>query len=288
MRTSWPAWLLVQTGHGIIAKRNDNIACFKLAREIVVRLFIRLLKLVGFIFVISIYGRARNGTTWLRKTLVECSFFHMDFPLIFGITWVIVVIVVLVKMAADLLEIAYNYANKTASSPEPGIKESPLRLAIPKGWLIFSLVLCAFIALLAVFAPLLAPYGSNAINLMEHLSGPSAKHLLGTDQLGRDILSRLLYGMRIDVLIGLACAAVLAVIASGWATLAAYCRKMNNWLGDTLEDLVMLPREIACAFPWLVLLLLMMSLRDGNGYHTGCAYQRISDAAPCRRNGAGG
>jgi ABC-type dipeptide/oligopeptide/nickel transport system permease subunit len=67
--------------------------------------------------------------------------------------------------------------------------------------------------------------------------------------------------MRIDVLIGLACAAVISIVAAGWAMLAAYCRKMNNWQGDTLEDLVMLPREIACAFPWLALLLLIMSFR---------------------------
>jgi ABC-type dipeptide/oligopeptide/nickel transport system permease subunit len=62
------------------------------------------------------------------------------------------------------------------------------------------------------------------------------------------------------MLIGLACAVVLSVVAAGWGTLAAYCRKMNNWLGDTLEDVVMLPREIMCSFPWLVLLLLLMSL----------------------------
>jgi peptide/nickel transport system permease protein len=256
----WPAWLLVQTGHGIMAKRSGNIAGSKLAKEIVVRLFIRLLKLVGFIFVISILAEQEMSQPGLGKLLLS-ALYSWDFPLIFGITWVVIIIVVAVKLFADLLETTYNYSTKTASSIEQNSKENSLRFAVPKGWLIFALALCAFIALIAIMAPLLAPYGGNAIHLKDSLSPPSAKYILGTDQLGRDIFSRLLWGMRIDVLIGLVSAAVVSVIAFGWATLAAYCRKMNNWLGDTLEDLVMLPREIACAFPWLALLLLIMSFR---------------------------
>ena len=256
----WPAWLLVQTGHGIMAKRRGNIAGSKLAKEIVVRLLIRLLKLVGFIFVISILAEYEMSQPGLGKLLLS-ALYSWDFPLIFGITWVVIIIVVAVKLFADLLETTYNYSTKTASSIEQNLNESSLWFAVPKGWLIFGLALCAFIALIAIMAPLLAPYGGNAIHLKDSLSPPSAKYILGTDQLGRDIFSRLLWGMRIDVLIGLVCAAVVSVIAFGWATLAAYCRKMNNWLGDTLEDLVMLPREIACAFPWLALLLLIMSFR---------------------------
>jgi hypothetical protein len=60
----------------------------------------------------------------------------------------------------------------------------------------------------------------------------------------------------------LACAVVVSVIAGGWAMLAAYFRSMGNWLGDTLEDIVMLPRDIICGFPWLVLLTLQMLLAD--------------------------
>jgi len=91
----------------------------------------------------------------------------------------------------------------------------------------------------------------NQINLMDRLSSPSAKYLLGTDQLGRDLLKPpASYGIRIDMLIGLACAVVLSVVAAGWGTLAAYCRKMNNWLGDTLEDVCNdTHREIMVFFP---------------------------------------
>jgi ABC-type dipeptide/oligopeptide/nickel transport system permease subunit len=58
---------------------------------------------------------------------------------------------------------------------------------------------------------------------------------------------------------------VVSIIAIGWAMLAARCKRMNNWRGDTLEDIVLLPRDIICAFPWLVLLLLLISLPGNKG-----------------------
>ena len=259
-----PAWLLVQTGHGIMTKQNGNITDFQMVQVISIRLLIRLLKLIGFVVVVTISAEEILGQPGLASLLMN-GIFSRDFPVIFGVAWVFVIIIVAVKLVAGLLEIAYDYSNKTASSTEKTTKESPLRFAIPKGWLMFSLVLVALIILVALFAPLLAPYGMNQVNLIDRLSPPSAKYLLGTDQLGRDILSRVLYGIRIDVLIGLVCAVVLSVIAAGWGTLAAYCRKMNNWVGDTLEDVVMLPREIMCSFPWLVLLLLLISLTADAG-----------------------
>jgi len=83
---------------------------------------------------------------------------------------------------------------------------------------------------------------------------------MGADNVGRDIFSRLLYGIRIDLQASLMSAGILVVIATGWAMLAAYLKKADNWLGDTLEDIVMLPRDVICSFPWLVLLLLLMSI----------------------------
>jgi peptide/nickel transport system permease protein len=254
-----PAWLLVQTGHGIMAKWNGATTGFQIVQVISTRLLIRLLKLIGFIVVVTISAEEILGQPGLASLLMN-GIFSRDFPIILGVTWVFVIIVTLVKLVAGLIEITYNYMNKPVVSTEQIINESPLQSAIPKGWSIFSLVLAGLVVIVAVIAPLVAPYGGNEVHLMDRLSSPSAKYLLGTDQLGRDIFSRLLYGMRIDVLIGLVCAVVLSIIAAGWGILAAYCRKMNNWVGDTLEDVVMLPREIMCAFPWLVLLLLLMSL----------------------------
>ena len=180
--------------------------------------------------------------------------------MVFGVAWVFVVIVVLVKLAAELLEIAYNHFGRPLVSSEHKEEPAVPRITIPRGWLIFCLVLVFVSIMVAIVGPAFAPFGYNEISLADRLAPPSARHILGTDNLGRDVFSRLLYGMRVDILAGFMCAGILSVVAAGWAILAAYLRKANNWLGDTLEDVVMLPKDVWYAFPWLVLLLLWMSI----------------------------
>ena len=120
-------------------------------------------------------------------------------------------------------------------------------------------MLGAVVILVAIFGPFFAP-DPKLIHLLSRLQPPSAKFLLGTDELGRDILSRLVAGIRTDILMGLAVAAAVSILAAGWAMLAARVRKLDNWRGDTLGDIVMLPGDIICAFPWLALLLLLMDM----------------------------
>ncbi len=84
--------------------------------------------------------------------------------------------------------------------------------------------------LLAVFAPLISPYDPNGQDLSSAIQGPSAEHWLGTDQLGRDIATRLMFGTRISLLIGVLAVAIGLVIGvplgmvagyyGGWADLA--------------------------------------------------------------------
>jgi len=258
-----PSWLLVQAGYGILSNRAEKTISLHLVQQISIRLSIRVLKLVGLIIVTTVMAGWFLMQPGLGSLLIE-RINNRDFPVIFGIIWAFVIIIVGVKLIAELIEIAYvHYARQTALI-EPVSEKLIVKNGIPQGWLIFSLGLCALIFLMAVFGPLLAPNGSQ-IHLLNILQPPSAKHLLGTDELGRDILGRLISGIRTDVLIGLAGAAVVSVIAGGWAILAAYCGRMDNWLGDTLEDIVMLPKDIICAFPWLVLLLLLISMPGNKG-----------------------
>ena len=76
-----------------------------------------------------------------------------------------------------------------------------------------AVILFAVIVFVAAAAPLLTSYNPIAQNLNATLLGPSAHHLLGTDQLGRDVFARLLYGLRTDLRI--ACIAVLFPFCSG-------------------------------------------------------------------------
>jgi peptide/nickel transport system permease protein len=168
--------------------------------------------------------------------------------------------VVLVKLAAELLEIAYNHFSRLPVSTEHREEPAVARITIPRGWLVFCLVLVFISIMVAIVGPALAPYGYNEVWVGGKLAPPSGQFWLGTDNVGRDLFSRLLYGVRVDILAGLMCAGILSGAAAGWAILAAYLKKANNWLGDTLENIVMLPRDVLCAFPWLVLLLLLMSI----------------------------
>jgi peptide/nickel transport system permease protein len=258
-----PALLLVQSGYRMLSNRAENIISLHLVQQVSIRLFIGSLKLVGLIIVTTIMAGWFLTQQGLGSLLVN-RVNNWDFPVIFGIVWVLVIIVVMVKLAAELIEIAYNHFTRQTTLIETVSEKPVVKNIIPKGWLIFSLGLCAFILLVAIFGPLLAHNGSQ-INLQNILQAPSSHYLLGTDMLGRDFLSRLLAGIRTELLIGLVAAGVVSIVAIGWAMLAARCKRMNNWRGDILEDIVLLPRDIICAVPWLVLLLLVISLTGNKG-----------------------
>jgi peptide/nickel transport system permease protein len=88
------------------------------------------------------------------------------------------------------------------------------------GWLGAGIV--ALIVLAAIFAPLLAPYDPLALNIEERLTAPDARHWLGTDQGGRDILSRILFGARASLSVGIGAVLIGALIGVSAGIFAAY------------------------------------------------------------------
>ena len=84
-------------------------------------------------------------------------------------------------------------------------KEKPLGSA--------SGIIIVLFVLTAIFADVLAPYGFREMSLADRLTGPSARFLLGTDHVGRDLLTRLIYGARISLTVGLAATALNVVVA---------------------------------------------------------------------------
>ena len=107
--------------------------------------------------------------------------------------------------------------------------------------------------LVAIFADVLAPYPFDEVNLRALLQPPSAEHLMGTDQLGRDFLSRNIHGARISMLVGLLATSlnvVVAVLIGGTA----------GFFGGKLDLLVQRFVDAWMAFPGLLLLLTIMSL----------------------------
>ena len=114
-------------------------------------------------------------------------------------------------------------------------------------------IIVLLLILVAIFADVLAPYGYLEIHLVDRLQGASARYLLGTDQLGRDFLSRLIYGARLSMLVGLSATTlnvVVAVLVGG----------TSGFLGGKLDLGVQRFVDAWMAFPALLLLLTIMSI----------------------------
>ncbi len=255
-----PAWLLVQHGHNEIAKWPEMNTVFDgaLWRHLTASMLIKILKLIGAIIVIGMFVVLSSSLSGMGRTLVDAVNLR-DFPIVFGITWTFIVTVVLVKLAAELIEITYNHFSHRERKEEPAV-ETVTGLRILRWFLITSLVLVAISVIVGIVAPFIANHGYNEMTLSARLSGPSSEYILGTDNLGRDVFSRLIFGIREDIFLSFIAVGIIVVLAVGWGILGAHLRKSNDWQGDTLADAVMLPRDVLCTCPWLILILLIVSI----------------------------
>ncbi|MBO7661813.1 MAG: ABC transporter permease, partial [Clostridia bacterium] len=130
------------------------------------------------------------------------------------------------------------------------------RLARENRTAVISAVLILLMALAAVFAPLLTPYGEKDMDLLNRLSPPSAAHLLGTDEGGRDVLARLLFGARISLLVGVVPALLSILLGSLLGVLAGY-------RGGWVDAVVMRAADITLAFPSMLLTMVIMYALGG-------------------------
>ena len=93
------------------------------------------------------------------------------------------------------------------------------RMARENKTAVISFFVIILMVLAAALAPLLTPYEENGMDLLHRLSAPSAEHLLGTDEGGRDVLTRLLFGARVSLLIGVVPALLSLVLGSALGVL---------------------------------------------------------------------
>lgn len=114
--------------------------------------------------------------------------------------------------------------------------------------------LIVFFAAIAVLAPTVAPEGYDQENLLGRLKPPSAAHWLGTDELGRDILSRVVYGTRISMTVGLV--AVAGALGTG-----ALLGIAAGYVGGWLEGATMRTMDVMLAFPSVILAIGIVALR---------------------------
>jgi peptide/nickel transport system permease protein len=117
-----------------------------------------------------------------------------------------------------------------------------------------GLVIILALGIAAIFAPILAPYNPYAVTLAGRLQPPGNGHLMGTDELGRDIFSRLLYGARVELWVGIVTVALAGLIGVTGGLVAGY-------LGGRWDAVIMRVVDIFLAFPVIILAIAIVAVR---------------------------
>ncbi len=140
---------------------------------------------------------------------------------------------------------------------------------------IIGLVIIVLLILMAITAPLIAPYPPNAMDIVHKLQKPSAAHWLGTDSLGRDTLSRVIYGSRSSLIVGISVMLISSVVGIVLGLLAAY-------FGGWINVIIMRLMDALMAFPMLLLALLVATLLGVGMMNVIIALGIGMVSAPCR------
>jgi peptide/nickel transport system permease protein len=143
--------------------------------------------------------------------------------------------------------VATSRGSVALASAGPSGLAAAARMFRKSGSAVFGLVLVVALGLAAILAPLLAPHHPDAIDTARRLARPlTAGHLLGTDEFGRDLLSRLLYGARTSLVVGLAATALAAAAGS-------VCGLLAGFVGRWVDQVVMRSIDTLMAFPYFLL-----------------------------------
>lgn len=134
---------------------------------------------------------------------------------------------------------------------EDSLKDQLLRMCRKNKLAAFSAVVIVVIILMAVLAPMIAPYGEADTSLTERLNAPSSAHMLGTDYLGRDVFSRLLYGARVSLIVGIMPSVIALLVGVTLGLMAGY-------LGGWTDYLIMRLADVMLSVPSLLLAMVVM------------------------------
>ena len=118
-------------------------------------------------------------------------------------------------------------------------------------------IILIFLIGCAILAPVIAPYSYSFQDLDLGASPPSSEHLLGTDILGRDLLSRILYGARISLLVGFVATGVALVIGVSWGIVAGY-------FGGRVDQVMMRIVDVLYGLPFIIFIILLMVIFGRN------------------------
>jgi peptide/nickel transport system permease protein len=125
------------------------------------------------------------------------------------------------------------------------------------GLALVGALIVIFLFIIALMAPVISPYDPGQINIKRVLQEPTAEHIFGTDSLGRDVLSRMIWGSRISLLVGFVAVGIATLIGIFLGALAGY-------YGRWVDNLIMRFVDIMLCFPTFFLILAVIALLEPN------------------------
>jgi peptide/nickel transport system permease protein len=140
--------------------------------------------------------------------------------------------------------------------PKVSERKRMLRIFVKRKISVIGLVIILLLIVMAIFAPLLAPYDPYEMELTNKLAPPSSEHWLGTDSVGRDTLSRIIYASRTSILVGTAAVGLSALIGQTLGLIAGY-------IGGWVFNIIMRCIDALMALPMLVLALVISAVLGG-------------------------
>jgi oligopeptide transport system permease protein len=140
-----------------------------------------------------------------------------------------------------------------AKRPEVNLWKDAFRRLLKNKMAVLGGIIIIVLFILAIFAPYIAPYHYAEGSLLDNYAKPGTKYLLGADFMGRDLLSRIIYGTRISLSVGLIGAVTAFIIGVLYGVISGY-------YGGKIDDIMMRFVDIMYGFPTLLLIILMMVL----------------------------
>jgi len=141
-------------------------------------------------------------------------------------------------------------------APAPGLLSLFSKTLLRRPSTLFALAIALVFFVIAVFAPVLAPYDPLAQSILSINKAPSAAHWLGTDQFGRDVLSRMIHGSRNSLLFGLISPALAALLGTALGVTAGY-------FGGLIDRIISRFIDLLLAFPELLLAIIIAAVLGG-------------------------
>ena len=125
----------------------------------------------------------------------------------------------------------------------------------------FGVIICLFWIIMAIIAPFVAPYDPVVQDLTLRLKAPAAAHIFGTDNFGRDIFSRVIYGGRYSLLAGCLTVVIAGCIGTIYGAIAGY-------VGGAVDNVMMRLSEMILSFPSLILAMIINAVMGSNLFNT--------------------